>query len=103
MGFPSEGGMKMRYSLVGVDGNAFAIMGYTSRVLKEVGRRGLIEKMRTEAMSGDYNHLICVCMEYIDMANELVEEREEYWSDFEEEDWYEDLNDREFDIPYEEV
>ena len=85
MRFPSEGGMKMRYSLVGVDGNAFSIMGYTGRALKEVGRSGLVKKMQTEAMSGDYNHLIQVCMGYIDMANELVEEREEYWSIVEEE------------------
>ena len=76
----------MRYSLVGVDGNAFAIMGYTSRALKEVGRRGLVDEMFAKATSGDYNHLIQVCMGYIDMANELVEEREEYWSAFEEEE-----------------
>ena len=70
----------MRYSLVGVDGNAFAIMGYTSRVLKDVGRSGLVNDMYDKAMEGDYNHLIQVCMYYIDMANELVEEREEYWA-----------------------
>ena len=58
-----------KYSLVGVDGNAFAIMGYTGRALKCTGHRDLVDKMYDEAMSGDYNHLICVCMRYIDIAN----------------------------------
>ena len=64
------------YTLVGVDGNAFAIMGYTARALKNTGHRDLVEKMRTEAMSGDYNNLICVCDSYIDIANEGLEEEE---------------------------
>ncbi len=80
----------MRYSLVGVNGNAFAIMGYTKRALMESGHKDLIEKMMGEAMSGDYMNLIRVCDGYIDIANGE-----------EEDDWYEDLNDREFDIPYE--
>lgn len=64
------------YSLIGVDGNAFAIMGYTSRALKRTGHRGLVDKMRKEAMSGDYNNLICVCDSYIDIANESLSEQE---------------------------
>lgn len=62
------------YTLVGVDGNALAIMGYTARALKETGHRDLVTKMREEAMSGDYNNLICVCGSYIDIANEGLEE-----------------------------
>ena len=80
----------MRYSLVGVDGNAFSIMGYTSRALKETGHRDLCDEMFAKATSGDYNHLISVCMEYIDLANEVVEETEEYFmrvSDIDD-DWY---------------
>ena len=75
----------MKYSLVGVDGNAFAIMGYTANVLKREGLRDLIEEMREEAMSGNYYHLIVVCDSYIDRANEAAyengyedEECEEY-------------------------
>lgn len=60
---------KKYYSLVGVDGNAFAIMGYTGRALKETGHRDLVDKMFNEATSGDYNKLIVVCMGYIDIAN----------------------------------
>ena len=66
--------MEEKYTLVGVDGNAFSVMGYTSRALKRTGHRDLVEKMRNEAMSGDYNNLICVCLKYIDIANGETEE-----------------------------
>ncbi len=59
-----------RYDLVGVDGNAFSVMGYTSRALKQTGHRDLVDQMHKEAMSGDYNNLLCVCMKYMDIAND---------------------------------
>ena len=64
------------YDLVGVDGNAFSVMGYTGRALRETGHGDLVAKMREEATSGDYNNLLCVCMKYIDIANEGLEEGE---------------------------
>ena len=57
------------YSLIGVDGNAFAILGYTARALKQTGHRDLVDKMYDEAKSGDYYNLIAVCDRYIDIAN----------------------------------
>ena len=57
------------YSLIGVDGNAFAIMGYTARALKRTGHRDLVEQMHKEATAGDYDNLLAVCMKYIDIAN----------------------------------
>lgn len=63
-----------KYTLVGVDGNAFAIMGYTARALKNEGLRDKVSEMQQRAMSGDYNNLICVCMEYVDMANKAAGE-----------------------------
>lgn len=60
----------MKYDLVGVDGNAYSVMGYTARALKREGLGDLVDKMHEEAKSGDYSNLICVCMEYIDKANE---------------------------------
>lgn len=57
------------YDLVGVDGNAFSVMGYTGRALKETGHKDLVSKMQSEAMSGDYDNLLRVCMKYIDIAN----------------------------------
>lgn len=53
-----------RYDLVGVDGNAFSVMGYTSRALKQTGHRDLVDQMHKEAMSGDYDNLLCVCFNY---------------------------------------
>ncbi len=64
------------YSLIGVDGNAFAIMGYTSRALKRTGHRDLVDKMHEEATAGDYDNLIRVCLKYIEIANNSIEEDE---------------------------
>lgn len=76
--------MSKYYSLVGVDGNAYAIMGYTSRALKETGHRDLVDKMHSEATSGDYYNLIRVCDSYLDIANEGADEDED-----EDEEWEE--------------
>lgn len=59
----------MKFSLVGIDGNAFSILAYTSRALKLTGHIDLVDKMYEEAKSGDYDHLLQVCMRYIDIAN----------------------------------
>lgn len=60
------------YSLVGIDGNAFSIMGYTANAMREVGLKDEIEEMRTKATSGEYYNLIAVCDGYIDRCNELL-------------------------------
>ncbi len=53
--------------LVGEDGNAFAILG---RVIQAMRRAKVskeeIEKFKSEATSGDYNHLLSVVMSYVD-------------------------------------
>lgn len=67
----------MTYDLVGVDGNAYAIMGYTARALRREGLSELVEPMHKEATAGDYNNLLCVCMKYVDKANEAAEKKEE--------------------------
>lgn len=69
----------MRYSLVGVDGNAFSLMGYTARALKKTGHEDLVAKMREEAMSGDYYNLIAVCDKYIDICNDSLGNDELDW------------------------
>ena len=64
----------MKYSLVGVDGNAFALMGYTQRAMKAEGFSDSdIDDMMDEAMSGNYNNLICVCDSWIRKCNEKAE------------------------------
>ena len=71
----SEGEMS-RFSLVGVDGNAFSVMGYTAKALKRSGHSDLVDQMREEATSGDYDNLLSVCMKYIDIANEEEEDED---------------------------
>ena len=69
-----------KYSLIGQDGNAFALMGYTANALKKEGLGDLVSQMQKEATSGDYYHLIAVCDSYLDKANDAAGE------DYEEED-----------------
>lgn len=61
-----------KYSLVGVDGNAFSVMGYTGKALKREGLGNLVDQMREEATSGDYNNLLAVCCSYVDKANDAA-------------------------------
>lgn len=70
--------MEEKYTLVGVNGNAFSVMGYTAQALRREGLGDLVDKMREEAMSGDYDNLLAVCQGYIDLANERAEENYEY-------------------------
>ena len=65
-----------KYDLVGVDGNAYAIMGYTAQALKREGLHNLVDQMHKEAKSGDYDNLLRVCMSYIDKANEAAGDAE---------------------------
>jgi hypothetical protein len=64
----------MKYNLVGVDGNAYSIMGYTARALKNEGLNDLVDEMYEKATSSDYYNLIAVCDNYISMANEKANE-----------------------------
>lgn len=68
-----------KYSLVGQDGNAFALMGYTGRCMRECGLGDEIKEMQNRAMSGDYNNLICVCDEYVQKCNKIA--RDSDWLD----------------------
>ena len=73
------------YDLVGVDGNAFVVMGYVSSAMR---RSGFSTQERDEyladAQSSDYNHLLCVSVEMVDKVNEKL--RQEGKLD-EEEEW----------------
>jgi len=57
----------VKVRLVGEDGNAFAILGKVSKALKRAGYKEDAEEFLTEAMSGDYNHLLRVCMSYVEV------------------------------------
>ena len=60
---------KEKYSLVGVNGNAFSIMGYVRNALKKEGLKDKIKEYTQKAIAKEYNHLIAVSLEYIELAN----------------------------------
>lgn len=60
-----------KYSLVGIDGNAFAVMGYTANSMKEVGFSAKeIEDYYGDAMSSNYDYLLAISAEMIEKCNE---------------------------------
>ena len=65
----------MKYDLVGVDGNAFAVMNYVLKAMKECKMSKEEQSdYQTKAMSGDYNNLLAISIETIDLCNEIAEE-----------------------------
>ncbi len=78
-----EGFKKVPCKLVGEDGNAFSIMGRVSKVLKKAGHGDLVEGYTERAMSGDYNHLLRVSLEYVYNTGEMDEpdDDDDYWED----------------------
>jgi len=61
--------IKPTVKLIDTDGNAFSIIGRVRDALTKAGAdREYVQKYQTEAMSGDYDHLLCVTMEYVDVT-----------------------------------
>jgi hypothetical protein len=53
--------------LSGEDGNAFSILAKVSQALRRAKVSAEEQALfRKEAMSGDYNHLLAVCMSWVD-------------------------------------
>lgn len=56
---------KLKLDLVGVDGNAFAILGaFRKQAKKEKWSKEEIETVLLEATKDDYNHLISTILNY---------------------------------------
>lgn len=63
----------MKYDLVGINGNAYSIIGYTSRAMKETGfTYDEIADYKRSAMKSDYDNLLYVSAQKIDEVNERV-------------------------------
>ena len=59
------------YSLIGIDGNAYSIMGYVVRAMdNEDKTEAEVDKFLAEAKSGDYENLVCVALAMINTLNE---------------------------------
>jgi hypothetical protein len=57
---------KVEMELVGMDGNAFAIMGNFQRAARRAGwDKDEIDAVLKEARSGDYNHLLATIMNHV--------------------------------------
>lgn len=59
--------MKPKCNLVGVDGNAYAIMSAVQKTLKKAGMQDKVKVFLKEAMSGDYDHLWKTVHNYVDV------------------------------------
>jgi len=56
---------KVNLELVGLDGNAFALMGaFRRQARKEGWNQEEIKEVLDECMSGDYDHLLSTLMEH---------------------------------------
>ncbi len=55
---------KVKLELVGLDGNAFALIGAFKAAARRQGwTPDEIKLVQDECMAGDYNHLLCTLME----------------------------------------
>lgn len=59
----------VRVSLIGQDGNAFAVMGAVQRALRKAGApKEEINQYLKDAMSGDYDNLLRTTMDWVEVA-----------------------------------
>lgn len=77
---------KVTLELVGLDGNAFALMrAFRQQARKEGWTKEEIDEVLEECKSGDYNHLLCTLMEYCqspeDNEDDFEDEEVEYCDD----------------------
>lgn len=55
----------VKLKLIGLDGNAFSLMGAFQRQARKEGRtKEQVDAVLQDCMSGDYNHLLCVLMNH---------------------------------------
>ena len=77
------------YTLVGINGNAYSIMGYVRAAMDDANMTiDDINAYVKDATSSDYNHLVAVSCEMIDRVNEILglndydeDEDEDYYMD----------------------
>ena len=61
----------MKYSLIGVDGNAFCIMNYVSTCMKKEDKTDEeVNAYFEKATRGDYHELVCVSQDMIEKLNQ---------------------------------
>ena len=74
---------KVNLELVGLDGNAFSLMGaFQKQARREGWTKEEIESVLDDARSSDYNHLLQVLVSYC----ETPEDEDSYWDEEDDED-----------------
>jgi hypothetical protein len=59
----------IKVRLTGEDGNAFMIVGRVAGALRKGGvPRDEVEEFKTEALSGDYNHVIQTATDWVEVS-----------------------------------
>jgi len=62
---------KVKLNLVGLDGNAFSLMGAFRRAARREGwEKNEIDAVMNECMAGDYNHLLRTLIEHTESPGE---------------------------------
>jgi hypothetical protein len=60
---------EIKVQLVGLDGNAYSIMGRVSAALKEAGvAKEEIDEYYAESTSGDYDHLLQTAIKWVSVS-----------------------------------
>lgn len=64
---PNNPKTDIHVKLIGEDGNAFFILGKVKKALEQAGHKDLAAQYMKEATSGDYDNLLRVTMEYVEV------------------------------------
>ena len=67
----------IKLNLEGVDSNAFVLLGYAMRALRQNHKLDLWDEFHAEATSGDYNKLLCTVSDWFDVCFGDEDEDEE--------------------------
>ena len=69
----------MKYNLVGIDGNAYSVMGYVAKAMKECNfSKSERDAYLKEATSGNYNYLLRVSAAMINECNEIADDTSDF-------------------------
>jgi len=67
--YPTPKYPEVEVQLTGEDGNAFNLIGIVRRAMRSAGVPAEeIGAFCTEAMSGDYDHLLQTCMQWVEVS-----------------------------------
>lgn len=70
---------KVSLQLVGLDGNAFSLMGaFQNQTRREGWMREEIKFVLDDAMSGDYNHLVATLAQHCESPEVVDDEFDDY-------------------------